>query len=128
MYRTHKNDEAVSPVIGTILMIGVTVILAAVVGAFVFGMANNIQSGKVVMITAKTTDATHIEVMNMGGQDVGKLTEINISGNVTADGTLGTDVGNTETFVISGPVGSNRITAVGTFNDGSTQVLLDTII
>ncbi|MCX9026432.1 MAG: type IV pilin N-terminal domain-containing protein [Candidatus Methanoperedens sp.] len=33
-----KNDEAVSPVIGVILMVAITVILAAVIAAFVFGM------------------------------------------------------------------------------------------
>ena len=33
-----QNDEAVSPVIGVILMVAITVILAAVIGAFVFGM------------------------------------------------------------------------------------------
>lgn len=34
----RKNDEAVSPVIGVILMVAITVILAAVIAAFVFGM------------------------------------------------------------------------------------------
>lgn len=34
-----QNDEAVSPVIGVILMVAITVILAAVIGAFVFGMS-----------------------------------------------------------------------------------------
>ena len=38
-----KNDEAVSPVIGVILMVAITVILAAVIAAFVFGMAGNIR-------------------------------------------------------------------------------------
>jgi flagellin-like protein len=33
-----KKDDAVSPVIGVILMVAITVILAAVIAAFVFGM------------------------------------------------------------------------------------------
>lgn len=33
-----KNEDAVSPVIGVILMVAITVILAAVIAAFVFGM------------------------------------------------------------------------------------------
>ena len=33
-----KDEEAVSPVIGVILMVAITVILAAVIAAFVFGM------------------------------------------------------------------------------------------
>ena len=43
MVFTKKNEEAVSPVIGVILMVAITVILAAVIAAFVFGMAGNIQ-------------------------------------------------------------------------------------
>ena len=35
---TKKNEEAVSPVIGVILMVAITVILAAVIAAFVFGL------------------------------------------------------------------------------------------
>ncbi|MEM2991626.1 MAG: type IV pilin N-terminal domain-containing protein, partial [Halobacteria archaeon] len=36
--RLKKSEEAVSPVIGVILMVAITVILAAVIAAFVFGM------------------------------------------------------------------------------------------
>ena len=36
--RIKKSEEAVSPVIGVILMVAITVILAAVIAAFVFGM------------------------------------------------------------------------------------------
>ncbi|RBI64560.1 type IV pilin [halophilic archaeon] len=37
-------DRAVSPVIGVILMVAITVILAAVIGTFVMGMGNNVES------------------------------------------------------------------------------------
>ncbi|MFB6125741.1 MAG: type IV pilin [Halolamina sp.] len=37
------DDDAVSPVIGVILMVAITVILAAVIGTFVLGLGNNIQ-------------------------------------------------------------------------------------
>ena len=36
------NENAVNPVIGVIIMVAITVILAAVIAAFVFGMAGNI--------------------------------------------------------------------------------------
>ena len=36
--KIFKSDEAVSPVIGVILMVAITVILAAVIAAFVFGL------------------------------------------------------------------------------------------
>ena len=51
----RKNEDAVSPVIGVILMVAITVILAAVIAAFVFGMAGNIQKSKVVAATAYRT-------------------------------------------------------------------------
>ncbi|WP_135826267.1 type IV pilin [Halorussus ruber] len=39
-----EDDSAVSPVIGVILMVAITVILAAVIGTFVLGLGQNIQS------------------------------------------------------------------------------------
>ncbi|MGC9436106.1 MAG: archaellin/type IV pilin N-terminal domain-containing protein, partial [Methanomicrobiales archaeon] len=36
-----RDEEAVSPVIGVILMVAITVILAAVIAVFVFGLAGN---------------------------------------------------------------------------------------
>lgn len=38
-------DEAVSPVIGVILMVAITIILAAVIAVFVFSMAGTVQTG-----------------------------------------------------------------------------------
>ena len=38
------EDRAVSPVIGVILMVAITVILAAVIGTFVLGLGQNVQS------------------------------------------------------------------------------------
>jgi flagellin-like protein len=119
-----KNDEAVSPVIGVILMVAITVILAAVIAAFVFGMAGNVSKTKVVSVTAQRAGATSIQLTNMGGQDVGSLTgNIVVTGDVS--GTLGTAVGNTVSITTT--VASNaRVIATGTFTDGTSQVLLDT--
>jgi len=57
---TRKNDEAVSPVIGVILMVAITVILAAVIAAFVFGMSGNINKTKVVSTTLNRVNSTHV--------------------------------------------------------------------
>jgi flagellin-like protein len=38
-----EDDEAVSPVIGVILMVAITVILAAVIGTFVLGLGDQVQ-------------------------------------------------------------------------------------
>lgn len=44
MYRNHNtpNNKSVSPVIGVILMVAITVILAAVIGTFVLGLGSDI--------------------------------------------------------------------------------------
>ena len=69
MVFTRKNEEAVSPVIGVILMVAITVILAAVIAAFVFGMAGNIQKTKVVAATEYRANASLSLVTYQGGQD-----------------------------------------------------------
>ena len=76
---TRKNDEAVSPVIGVILMVAITVILAAVIAAFVFGMSGNIQKTKIVASTVTQSDARTITVTYNGGQDDGTLSYISIA-------------------------------------------------
>ena len=45
LQKLFKDDEAVSPVIGVILMVAITVILAAVIASFVLGLGN--QAGNV---------------------------------------------------------------------------------
>jgi flagellin-like protein len=39
-----RDEDAVSPVIGVILMVAITVILAAVIGTFVLGLGGNVQN------------------------------------------------------------------------------------
>jgi flagellin-like protein len=151
MVVTRKNDEAVSPVIGVILMVAITVILAAVIAAFVFGMSGNISKTKTVAITTQKLDSTHISIMNNGGQDATSLTKLN----ATTSPALTTCVdGAGVTKLVSGtticsidvvPVGATmkltsgntpttdystktQVIVVGTFNDGSNQVLLDTAV
>ena len=53
------NEDAMSPVIGTVLMVAITVILAAVIGAFVFAVPTNIQKAKFM--------ASSIQVDTNGG-------------------------------------------------------------
>ncbi|MGA9140009.1 MAG: type IV pilin N-terminal domain-containing protein, partial [Methanocella sp.] len=63
-----NNEEGVSAVIGVILMVAITVILAAVIAAFVFQLGNQLpQSSHTVGANVIRTDATHIEVKTMSG-------------------------------------------------------------
>ena len=130
---TRKNEEAVSPVIGVILMVAITVILAAVIAAFVFGMAGNIQKTKVVAATASRTSSTGIALTYEGGQDAGSCLGIqwvtsSSTGNAISTYMMGSTGGSTQLTVgTTGTIGanSNRDNLVGTayFNDGSMQVI-----
>jgi archaeal type IV pilus assembly protein PilA len=141
MVVTRKNDEAVSPVIGVILMVAITVILAAVIAAFVFGMSGNISKTKTVAVTVQKQNSTAITVMNNGGQDGSSLTVLNATtspamtscdpsagfsnGYCKISSTTNVPVGATMTL-IGGYTAKTHVIVVGEFNDGSQQVLLDT--
>jgi archaeal type IV pilus assembly protein PilA len=130
---TKKNEEAVSPVIGVILMVAITVILAAVIAAFVFGMAGNISKTKVVSATISRVNTSAVTAVYQGGQDSGSLTSIqwSVNGANPSVGSLQSlapatlNIGNTTTFLASS---NAKIIGVGTFTDGSQQVLIDTTI
>src|SRR5512136_2083342 len=64
-----KREDAVSPVIGVILMVAITVILAAVIAAFVFGMASGVSKTKAVAATARQIGTNQLVVTYQGGQD-----------------------------------------------------------
>jgi len=150
MVFTKKNEEAVSPVIGVILMVAITVILAAVIAAFVFGMAGNIQKTHVVAVTVAKTGTDTISVTNQGGQDQSSLQSMNVTTSpslvATCTHLVGTDTYTVEddTCIVddvavgSGAIvktgsGSDytdktKVTVIGTFNDGTTQILLDSTI
>jgi flagellin-like protein len=149
-----NNDEAVSPVIGVILMVAITVILAAVIAAFVFGMSGNVQKTKVVAATAQMTTTGGIDITYQGGQDDPSLSYITISapngsatfytssvqGSLTLcpSGGCNTvtdqkkpDVGAVMKLIPPSPTdwpGQKHIVVVGAFNDGANQVILDTMV
>jgi archaeal type IV pilus assembly protein PilA len=148
---TRKNDEAVSPVIGVILMVAITVILAAVIAAFVFGMSGNISKTKVVAVTAQQPDGQYISVTYQGGQDAGTFNygEVIVTpsdATVTVQysnatpasyttqvlgGGLTKTVGSTVSVkgsTTNGFGGRDHVVATGMFTDGASQVLLDTYV
>jgi archaeal type IV pilus assembly protein PilA len=133
-----KNDEAVSPVIGVILMVAITVILAAVIAAFVFGMAGNISKTKVVAATAQQTTATNIQLTYQGGQDAAtcigiQWTSASETGAALGSTLMGITSGNTALTVgftssITGTAGKDHIVGTAFFSDGSQQVIYDNSI
>jgi flagellin-like protein len=102
--RLLTDDDAVSPVIGVILMVAITVILAAVIGTFVLGLGDQVQStSPQASFAFDYTDGTadSLEIVHDGGDSISedRLTVV-ISG-ATGGGTPSatwalTDVGVTD--------------------------------
>ena len=147
-----KNEEAVSPVIGVILMVAITVILAAVIAAFVFGMSGNIGTTKTVAVTASQTESD-IVVNYKGGADANTLNYLKVTirdgvqtkycfiknGNkltiesvdavpTTISTTAQLPVGTTIKFDGKGTADRDHVVVVGHFMDGTDQVLLDNYV
>ena len=126
--RTSPNEDerAVSPVIGVILMVAITVILAAVIGTFVLDLGNdvgeNVQAGASVSFDNSNDEFSVTWTSNQNAE------HLNVSGSVNGssyDGTL-CDVGDKITWEDSGVRGDtsgscigNSATSVG-FSDGDT--------
>lgn len=124
-----KNDDAVSPVIGVILMVAITVILAAVIAAFVFGMAGNIQKTKIVAATAAQS-GTAVIVTWHGGQDNARCSTYNVTVNNVAIPQLNNapcTVGNSTSFPLGTPA-QDHVVVSAKFDDGEQQVVLDTFV
>ena len=148
--KLFQREDAVSPVIGVILMVAITVILAAVIASFVFGMTASVQKTKTVAAAARQDGMDYI-VTWQGGQDNSYV----VGYNITAD-CLNTDlpaicgpsytpfsypdagpgpgavyyqpiVGNT-TRLPGASAGNDRVVVVAYFTDGTAQVVLDTFV
>jgi flagellin-like protein len=76
-----KNEDAVSPVIGVILMVAITVILAAVIAAFVFNLGGSQVKAPTASIVASNnpdTGTVDMKISHKGG-DLLKAGEWKIS-------------------------------------------------
>lgn len=124
-----ERNDAVSPVIGVILMVAITVILAAVIAAFVFGMAGSVSSTKNIAFIAELTgaDQTAVMVTNHGGNDLESLVSLAASDGeeeitLTSDDLINVGDSVRLEFNDGNP---KRLILTGTFRDGTTSILLD---
>ncbi len=70
--KTRDDEEAVSPVIGVILMVAITVILAAVIGTFVLGLGDEVEETVTAGVSFETDaieNTTSVSVVTMGNAD-----------------------------------------------------------
>ena len=60
--QSNAEDRAVSPVIGVILMVAITVILAAVIGTFVLGLGESVEQNPTAGVTVEENEVTLVSL------------------------------------------------------------------
>ncbi|RZH67913.1 type IV pilin [Natrinema altunense] len=136
------EERAVSPVIGVILMVAITVILAAVIAAFVLDMGSSVQQeaqGAADINVDEDANAITVEVTSLNNADA-----INISGIDTSSGNFqyasnttdvngnegglkGLQVGDTVTLESTTDPNTGTITAVAVLNPGESDEVQTTV-
>ena len=90
----NKDDRAVSPVIGVILMVAITVILAAVIGTFVLGLGDSLGDNQPsAQLSVDVNEASETITINHNGGDAIANNTIDVritSPDVTHNGATGT--------------------------------------
>jgi flagellin-like protein len=77
------EKRAVSPVIGVILMVAITVVLAAVIGTFVLGLGDQVsESAPQAQFSFEFNGSTGLNVTHEGGDAV-RADELNVSSSVS---------------------------------------------
>ncbi|MDS0281551.1 type IV pilin N-terminal domain-containing protein [Haloarcula onubensis] len=103
------DDDAVSPVIGVILMVAITVILAAVIASFVLGLGDSAGDAAPQFTISCNTEAN--EITHDGGDTVNtsqlKLLNAGSSGELVGDST-GTEVGAGDNMVKTGTISGDE--------------------
>ena len=92
-----SDDRGVSPVIGVILMVAITVILAAVIGTFVLNLSGSVNqqaSGGVTVESESTNDSTNrVTITSMGQSTKGIVCRGGTSTWSITNRTVGSQVG-----------------------------------
>lgn len=146
------KDDAASEVIGVILIVAITVVIAAVVAAFAFGMNNSIKKPHAVYFTIDRNNINNdVTITNIGGPDISLLIDpveisytdssgtqtgfdnpVNIIS--TSGGLASGDLSKLSTTQLTldptmiKPDGQCHIVIRGTFTDGTQQVLMQSDI
>ena len=102
--QSNADDRAVSPVIGVILMVAITVILAAVIGTFVLGLGDQLgDTAPQASFDIDSANETTVNITKTGGQSIPKADLVlSIDGtrydNATIDGEDDWQTGETRTI------------------------------
>ena len=88
LFDETDDSRAVSPVIGVILMVAITVILAAVIGTFVLGLGENVESAPQASLDFDyDDDSDTVTIQHRGGD---RINTDNIEIRTSDGGSVGT--------------------------------------
>lgn len=111
------EDRGVSPVIGIVLMVAITVVLAAVIGAFVLGMGDEIGGDNVQASLSFEGDADSGVTVSHNGGDSFEDAEIRGDA-VDTEGSISLSPGESEDITVSGEGDLNVVvgdTVIGSY-------------
>ena len=106
MNLTHKKDDAVSPVIGVMLMLVVTIVIAAVVAAFAGGLGSDVEMAPTAALDISATSDGKVKITSLSGEPL-IMNEITIKAS-DANGNL---------------LGEEKLGSSGTFSPGMTTTI-----
>jgi flagellin-like protein len=131
------DEDAVSPVIGVILMVAITVILAAVIGAFVLGIGSNQESApQASMEFNYANSGNDVTVVHGGGESIdgsqlsinfdGSGCTVNTAGGISAGSNIVDDSGGGGSACTHGISSGNQLTITWTASSGdSSQIIAE---
>jgi flagellin-like protein len=135
---TTKDDSAVSPVIGVILMVAITVILAAVIGTFVLGLGEQVEqnaragvnadvdndAGQVTVSLTTLSNSDYVVIRGASDFDVvnGTVTSGSAGGGAPSDLIYLDAAGQTVTLTAGSSSISGQLTVVAVIGDSGSSV------
>ena len=124
----QKKDSAVSPVIGTILLVAITVILVAIIAAVVMPMVGGTSGAATIGIQVTPSEtAKTIDIVFTGG-DYAKLTSVKViagtedAATVTGLASTAPTLGKIYTFTTNKVDGVQDVKVIGMVN-GNEQII-----
>ncbi len=128
------DDRGVSPVIGVILMVAITVILAAVIGTFVLGLGDSLEQAPQAQLDAEADGSGNAVISHNGGDAIalGDIKVVTEPGSTTTSGfSAGGDdefnVGDSISASHSETTSGNEVD-VQLIHEPSQSIILDTTI
>ena len=131
---TPDDERAVSPVIGVILMVAITVILAAVIGTFVLGLGDSVESAPQASFNFDYSQSSDsVTITHRGGDNINpEDVQLRINGTSIGDSTVTIDFesgsGNSFAEEVDGPFSAgDSVTISDTSNGIGAETQIDIV-